>query len=303
MRVFLTGASGFIGANVTRTLLAAGCSVLALALPDDPFWRLQDVAGQITVLRGNLSDLPTLQPALAEWGPQACIHLAWYAEPGKYLHSSENLSFLVSSLALLEILTQIGCKQVVAAGTCAEYDTNWGYLREGDPTRPATLYAAAKLSFGLLGQLMAAAAGIRFAWARIFYPYGPYEDKRRVVPALIHALLNYQPFPATKGEQVRDYIHVEDVASAFWTLAEREGNGVFNIASGVPVTVRQLLETVEELVSRRGLIQFGALSYRDWEPMFICGDNQRLRNLGWSPRYTLREGIRQTVEWWRNLSP
>ena len=199
---------------------------------------------------------------------------------------------------LLQELIQIGCQQVVMVGTCAEYDTDRGFLREDGQTRPTTIYAATKLALSLVGQQMAAATGVNFAWARLFYLYGPYEDERRVVPALIRALLNGDTFPSTAGEQVRDYLHVEDVASALWTLAEKRTAGVFNISSGVPVTMRQLMTTVGNVLGCTELIRFGALPYRDWEPMFICGDNRRLRAQGWQPRYTLLDGLRQTINWW-----
>lgn len=298
MKVFLTGASGFIGAHVTRALLARGHSVMALVKPENPMWRLKDVRGQFAVAIGFLADVQILRAALNEFKPDACIHLAWYAEPGKYLHSPENIRSLMDSLSLLSELVQIGCRQVVIAGTCAEYDTDVGYLREDSPKRPSTLYAAAKLSCCLLSQQIAAMAKINFAWARTFYPYGPQEDDRRVVPAVINALQQGQPFPATAGEQVRDYVYVEDVATAFCCLAEKQANGIFNIASAAPVTIRQLLETVGNLLGRSELIQFGALPYRDWEPMFISGDNRRMRELGWTPGYALNDGLLQTIQWW-----
>ena len=301
MRVFVTGASGFIGSSVTRDLLDAGHSVLALALPADDLWRLRDIERDVPVVRGALADPAILRNAIGGWAPEVCIHLAWYAEPGKYLDSPANVEALSSSLALLRVLSEIGCRRMVAAGTCAEYDTDRGYLREDDPARPLTLYAAAKLSCGLLGSLMAQACGMRFAWARIFYPYGPYEDQRRVIPGIIRSLLSGQPFPATAGDQVRDYVHVADVASAFRLLAEKEASGVFNIASGVPVTMKQVLGTVGNLLGCPELVGFGALPYRDWEPMFVCGDSQRLRALGWLPRYGLDEGLSRTIDWWRSF--
>ena len=301
IRVFLTGAAGFVGSHVAHVLVKAGCEVLAFDRPNSSLWRLHDIADQITVVRGDLRDGTSYRQALVEWRPEACIHLAWYAEPGKYLHSPENVSSLTASLTLVQELIQVGCQQVVMAGTCAEYDTDRGFLREDDPTRPTTIYAATKLALNLVGQQMTAAAGVNFAWARLFYLYGPCEDERRVVPALIRALLNEETFPATAGEQIRDYLHVEDVASALWTLAEKRAVGIFNISSGVPVTMQQFMTTIGDILGRTELIRFGALPYRDWEPMFICGDNQRLHTLtDWRPRYpSLKVGLSQTVEWWR----
>jgi nucleoside-diphosphate-sugar epimerase len=301
MRVFLTGASGFIGSHVARTLLSTGCEVAILARPGNPLWRLGDMARHLTLLKGELSDIAALRPALGEWKPEACIHLAWYVEPVKYMTSPENIPALTASLTLLDELIQAGCRHIVMAGTCWEYDTDAGFLREDGPTRPTTLYAAAKLSLSLLGQHIASAAGVHFAWARLFYLYGPYEDERRAVPAVIRALLRGEAFPMTKGEQVRDYLHVEDVASALCALAERGMSGIVNIASGMPATMRQVMETIGEITGRTDLIRFGELPYRDWEPRFICGDNLRLRSeTEWQPRYpTLRAGLSQTVEWWK----
>jgi UDP-glucose 4-epimerase len=145
----------------------------------------------------------------------------------------------------------------------------------------------------LIGQHMAAAAGINFAWGRLFYLYGEQEDSRRLVPALIQSLRQGKPFEATAGEQVRDYLYTADVATALVTLARQNAQGIYNIASGVPITMRHLMETIGDVVGDKDLIRFGAIPYRQWEPMFICGDNQKLKSLGWSPRYTLRQGLEQ----------
>lgn len=299
MRIFVTGASGFIGAHVTRALLAGGHSVTALVVPGDSLWRLEEATGKFSVVTGRVADRDQLRHVFGEFRPEACIHLAWFAEPGEYLSSPENIPSLTDSLSLLEELIQAGCRQVVMAGTCAEYDTEKGFLREDTPTRPTTLYSATKLAACLIGQQLAAAAQMTFAWGRIFYPFGPQEDLRRLVPAAIRAWQQGRYFPATLGEQVRDYIFVTDVAAAFRVMLEKQASGVYNISSGVPVTICHLLETIAALMGRSDLTQFGALPYRDWEPPFICGDNTRLKQLGWRPEYTLSQGLSQTIEWWK----
>ncbi|HJT24688.1 MAG TPA: NAD(P)-dependent oxidoreductase, partial [bacterium] len=240
--------------------------------------------------------------ALAGFKPDACIHLAWYAEPGKYLHSTENLSSLRTSLDLFRELIASGCRQIVAAGTCAEYAPSKSPLKEDSPTHPTTLYAASKLACFLVGRQLADSAKIKFAWGRIFYPYGPKEDERRVVPAVIQSLLKGHPFPATSGKQLRDYIFVEDVASAFCAMAEKSADGVFNVCSGKPVAVRSLLENAGKKTGRVELIQFGAKPQYAWEPPLLAGDNRRLRSLGWKPCFGLDEGMEKTVQWWKTNS-
>lgn len=295
MRVFVTGGSGFIGSHVTRTLMQRDHEVALLVRSGNPMTRLQSLHGRFNPIKGTLEDTDLLEKSINQFKPEACIHLAWYAEPGKYLDSDQNIQSLASSLFLVQALIKAGCRQIVGAGTCFEYDTKFGYLHEDTPARPASLYAAAKHSCCLIASQLAAQAKISFAWGRIFYPYGPQEDQRRLVPAAIKALQQGVAFPASPGDQVRDYIHVADVATALCTLMEKQAEGVFNISTGVPVSIRQLLEALGSLMKRSDLIQLGVLPYRNWEPPFICGDNTLLRNLGWSPGYSLEAGLSETI--------
>lgn len=300
MKVFVTGASGFIGSHLIRTLINAGHKVLALAIPDDNLWRMQDILSHNEILRGTMQDVSTIQNQLRIWQPQTCIHLAWYAEPGKYLSSRENLVSLQNSLNLLQILSECNCEQFIGAGTCAEYEIKAERFVENDRTKPATLYAASKLSFQMMGEQIAQQVGLRFAWGRIFYLYGPQEDARRLVPSAILKLQKGESFSATPGEQKRDYLHVADVANAFLTLAEHQANGIYNICSAEAITIKSLLNTVGNLMEKPELLIHGALPYREWEPMYICGDNRKLRELGWQPQIGLKEGLEDTITWWHN---
>ena len=300
MKIAVTGAAGFIGAHAVRAALLAGHEVLAVARTADP-WRLRGIPQPFERVEGDFGSAE-VRAQVIRWEPDACIHLAWFAEPSTYLHSPRNVESLVSSLAWIEALLAGGCRRLVVAGTCAEYDTDRGYLREDGPARPATIYAAAKFSLNTMSRHLSEQAGATCAWGRIFFPYGPMEDERRVLPALTQSLLKEERFAATRGEQVRDYIHVEDTAAAFLKLAESASHGIFNICSGSPVTLRHAMETVGDITGRGGLIDFGAVDYRRDELMFVCGDNRRLRDsTGWQPRFrTLTDGLSQTVAWWQH---
>lgn len=312
-RLLVTGAGGFVGARVVRQALAVGHDVAALIRPGSAAPRLQGVGGGTTATLhrwrhdlGDAASMDALRVALGGWAPDACIHLAWYVEPGSYLHGRENLECIAQSLALQELLIDAGCGAIVMAGTCAEYDLERpasGCLREDAPTRPATLYAAAKLALATVALQLAAERGTPLAWARLFSLYGPGEQPTRLVPAAIRALLRDERFPATAGEQVRDYLHVDDAAAALVRLAAARASGIFNVASATGVPVRELLALTGELAGRPELIQLGAIPYRGWEPPCICGDAGRLRALGWTPRHTLRSGLADTIDWWRAGEP
>ena len=129
------------------------------------------------------------------------------------------------------------------------------------------------------------------------------EKKRtrvELVPAAVLSLKKGEIFPASQGDQVRDYLHVSDIANAFLTLVEKQSEGIFNICSSQPLTIRNLLIKIGELTGNPHLISYGALPYRDWEPMFICGNNDKLKSLGWVPKIPLEQGLQQVIQWWRS---
>jgi UDP-glucuronate decarboxylase len=137
------------------------------------------------------------------------------------------------------------------------------------------------------------------AWVRLFYQYGPYEHERRVVASVITALLRGETAKTTLGEQVRDFLHVEDVASAILAVTQSSLRGPVNIGSGKPVTIREIVAQIGDLLNRPEAIEWGAIPYHPSDPMFICANNRLLKtHTDWKPRYNLRDGLEQTIEWW-----
>jgi nucleoside-diphosphate-sugar epimerase len=298
--VLVTGAGGFVGSQVVRQLIASNVEVAAMVRPGSNRPRLAGLEKTITLLEADLADTDTVAKQLGKVKPEAAIHAAWYAEPGKYLPSPQNLDSLRSSLTLLEELAKAGCQHLVGVGTCFEYEMRSEPLREDSPTRPFTLYAASKLAFMLVAAQRAPQLDMGMAWARLFYLYGPFEDERRLMPLAIKALTTGNEFKTAPGEMVRDYLHIEDVASGLCALSRHRLSGAFNVCSGEPVTIAGLMQTLGELLGRPELIRLGAYPPRDFDPMYVSGDNTRLRTEArWSPRYTLREGLAQTIAWWK----
>jgi nucleoside-diphosphate-sugar epimerase len=292
VKILLTGAAGFIGSHIARQLVREGHEVHALVRPQTDLWRIEDIRDSLRFVQGDLLD-----PSFILHSPsfESCIHLAWYVEPDKYLHSPLNKDWVEASLRLARHLKDTGCRRFVAAGTCFEYATSEPPQSESTPTMPSTVYVQSKLElFHALQSI-----GMDFAWVRFFYQYGPYEDPRRLMPVVINLLRRGQEAKLVTGDRIRDYLHIEDVASAVCAVAQSKLNGAVNIGSGAPVTVRDIALKIGALLDRVDLIKLGALPWSPTEPMHLVADNTKLREgTGWKPQYGLDSGLRQTVEWW-----
>jgi nucleoside-diphosphate-sugar epimerase len=147
---------------------------------------------------------------------------------------------------------------------------------------------------------LAERATFELAWGRPFLLYGPYEDERRLVPSVTRALLEGRVAEVGDGALVRDILHVEDVAAAFVALLASDVQGAVNIASGVGVTLREVIDQIGHAVGTPDLVRFGALSRRESEPDQLVGSARRLcEEVTFVPRVSLEEGIVTTVEWWQ----
>jgi len=300
VRVLLTGATGFIGSRVARVLIANGHDVRALIRSNSNLRRIADVSSDLDLFKADLLDVESVERAVADFRPQLVIHLAWYAEPGEYLHSAKNLEMLTASTSLARAASKAACERFVGVGTCFEYELGAEPLDEAATIQPGSLYAASKVAFSEALSQLEADEGMQSAWARLFYQYGPYEDGRRLVPSIISAVLNGDEAKTTKGEQVRDYLHVDDVASAITSIAASHLTGPVNVGSGTAVTVAEVAKTIADAVGGPELLKLGAVPYREGDPMVVVADTTLLnKGTGWSPKFDLRSGIEQTVEWWK----
>jgi nucleoside-diphosphate-sugar epimerase len=295
-RVLVTGATGFVGRWALPELLARGYEVHACSFGDPG-----DAPAAVRWHPGDLlvpGDPARLVEAVR---PTHLLHLAWYAAHGKFWRAPENLTFVRASLELLQAFAEGGGQRFTAAGTCAEYDWSQGSCRESDtPLAPATLYGAAKDALRRLLQAYASERQLSWGWGRLFFLYGPHEDRRRLVASAITSMLAGREAPFSHGRQRRDFLHVADAAAALVALLDGPVQGPVNIASGEATAIADLVARIAERLSTPHLVRLGALPAPEGDPPLILGDNRRLREeVGFCPRHDLRGGLEETIAWWR----
>jgi UDP-glucuronate decarboxylase len=302
MRVLVTGAAGFIGSHVTRRIVEDGHAVWAAIRPSESADRLAHVRERLTVVELDLRDASAMQNLVFAARPDCAIHLAWYTVPGRYWTANQNLDCVTMTLALARALAAAGCSRLVAAGSCAEYDWDYGYLSEDTtPLKPRGLYGVCKNAVREILQVFCMQAGIQFAWTRFFYLYGPTEAKERLVPHVILALLKGERASCSNGERIRDFLHVDDVASAVWAVSRSDLSGPVNIGSGEPVKIRTIVETIAQHLHREENVALESSSADPHEPPVLLADVRKLtRVVGWKPSVSLKDGVANTCEWWRS---
>ena len=294
--VLVTGANGFLGKYIMRLLVEKDYEVHGITREVKLFDETK-----CTWHKLNLLDTSGIKKVMKEIRPSHLLHFAWVTNPETYRVSKENFLWVQSSLELIRQFRDQGGVRAVLAGTCFEYDWNYGYCSEAiTPACPTTFYGQCKQSLNEMLRIYSKNTGLSSAWGRIFFTYGPGEDSRKLVSSVISALLRGEPARCSHGNQIRDYLFVEDIAELFIALLESEVEGVVNIGSGNPVRLKEIVIKIGELLGREELIRFGEIPVAEGEPGVILADIGRaVHEVGWRPKYDLQYGLEKTIYWWK----
>lgn len=267
--ICLTGASGFVGRQILRSLKSAGHRVTVTLRPGQ---NLPDGFGADTVF-----ETPDLFAETAGWwqqrleGVDAVIHAAWYVEPGKYLDSPRNLDCVSGTLELAKGAMGAGVKHFIGIGTCMEYRLPGDHLDVHHPLEPQTVYAAAKLSLFYLLQTALAKTTTRFSWCRLFYLFGEGEYAARLVPYVRAQLEKGEIVKLSAGTQLRDFMDVREAGRQIAAVIGTGQTGAINICSGQPITIRALVEGIADEYGRRDLLEFGTAAIHPSDPAAVVG--------------------------------
>jgi nucleoside-diphosphate-sugar epimerase len=296
-RVLVTGATGCLGRHALPVLTARGWEVHAVSSREAPDGDGPDVVWH----RADLLAREQVDALVRTVAADHLLHFAWNIVPGRWATAPENFAWVQASLDLVRAFGRHGGTRIVTAGSCLEYDWGYGYCSESrTPCAPRTVYGVCKHALQTLTSAFAGTGGMTSAWGRLFNLYGPYEHPDRLVASVIRSLLANEPARCSHGNQVRDYLFAQDAADAFVALLESDVTGPINIASGQPITIKEIVLRIGAQLGRSDLIRLGAIDAAPTDVPLVVADITRLtETLGWRPKHDLEHGLARTVGWWR----
>nr|WP_199065562.1 NAD(P)-dependent oxidoreductase [Chromobacterium sp. ASV5] len=292
MRIFLTGASGFLGSALARYWVTQGQDLWLLVRPSTQLGRLSSLPESVHIVRTTA--IEEIAAAVRDAAPDVIVHTACsYGRKGETA-----LDVMDTNLRLGTVLLQ------------AALDTNHQdvspitFLNAGTVLGPdVSLYALSKTQFSAWGSAIAERNPdkLRFIDIGIQQMYGPGDDRSKFTTHVIEACRYNEPRLAlTAGEQLRDFIHIDDVVRAFNCILKRRSefgiSDAIEVGSGNAVTMRSFVELVKKVTGATTMLDFGVVPYRANEAMLCVANTKRLHDFGWRPSVSLVEGLKDTID-------
>lgn len=301
MRILVTGGAGFIGSHICRLLLDDGHQVVVYDNLSRGYEKLVDKRS--TFVKGDLSDQKLLEKSLKSC--DAVIHMAAYAlvneSVSEPLHYAQNN--ILGTISLLEAMKAAGVKKIIFSSSCVVYgDPKTLPIKEEDPIMAFNPYGATKVASENFIATYNKLFGFDVTLLRYFNPYGPNEmhsPETHAIPLFIKAALEKKPIPLYwKGENIRDFIYVEDLARAHIAVLKLNGFNIFNVGTENGIKVIDLVKTLEEVLGEK--VEIEDLGERAGDVMATYASSDKLQKAtGWKAQVSLKEGLQKTLEYFK----
>jgi UDP-glucose 4-epimerase len=291
-KVVVTGASGFLGFHLTSRLSEIGADVHAVSRR-----QRHSPSCSFRWWQGDMADIATARRVLREISPDVMFHLAGLstASPDRELVLPTLQSLLVSTVNMLSAAADLGCRRLILAASLTEPQSDQPEITPGSP------YAAAKWASGAYARMFYKLYNFPVVMVRPYLVYGPRQDERKLIPHVILSLLKNQAPKLSSGGQEFDWVYIDDVIDGLLAAASApdiEGQTI-DLGSGALVSIRSIVSQIAELMGAEAVPLFNALPDRPMEPVRVAEMSTAYAKLGWKPRTSLRSGLAQTIDWYR----
>ncbi len=300
---FLSGAAGFVGANLLRRLVGKKCSVDVLLKRDSATWRIEEAlkSPYVTVHFGDLSDVKSLTVLMKKIAPDVIYHLAARGAYSRQNDASDIFETnVIGTLNLLTAAAEVPYALFVNTGSSSEYGLKRRPMKESDVLEPNSYYAVAKAAATHLGEYIAKSTDKPIVTLRLFSVFGPYEAPTRFFPTLMTALAESQPMQLVSPKIARDFIYIDDVVDLYMNVPKLRqfGGQVFNVGTGKQSSIENVVKMAQKVTGRRLECQWQKMPAKTWDTDRWVADMSKTRELlGWMPKNTVEQGIEKMWSW------
>jgi len=303
-KVLITGAAGFIGANLVRKFIQLNAGVHILVRSSSDKWRIEDILKDVKGHCVDLMDYEALEKAVSGIKPDIIIHTAVY---GGYIFQKDINKIMqaniIGTVNLLNACSKRGFELFINTGTSSEYGRKNSPIKEDDALEATGSYGISKAAASLYCQTVARSKGRPIITLRLFSPYGYYEESARLIPSVIISCLRDENPRVSSPEPVRDFVFIEDVADAYVRAigaAEKAAGEIFNIGYGRQYSVGEVVAKIIKVMGNDVKPEWGSVQKRADEPGIWQADVSKAKNiLGWEPGHSLDEGLAKSIAWFR----
>lgn len=310
LRILITGATGFVGSNLTRFFQLNGHDVGITIRDESNPWRISDIEKELSVFRIDITDSRKVRGVFSSYKPDIVINTAAF---GGY-HFEKNLQKIYNvnlngTMNLVEAFLQTNSMLFVNTGSSSEYGFKDKPMKENDPIDPYGHYAVSKAAAALYCRSRSLETNRKLVTLRLFSVYGYYEELHRLIPYIITSMLKETRAKMNNPDSVRDFIFIEDIYSAYNEIIkgmDNINNGeILNLGTGKEYSVKEIVKIAENISKQQLDIdwQFNSERTSDRARHWVADISKLSNVLHWVPKYTLESGLSRTYDWFKeNIS-
>ena len=301
MKILVTGATGFVGACLTRKFLELGHEIHAFVRPESNRWRLSDVVNDIFLHNIDLRNAQAVEQAVTNIKPECILHLATYGG-FSFQQDVEPIytANLLGTINLIAACEKSGFNIFINTGSSSEYGLKSAAMKESDHLEPLGNYGVSKAAATLFCRSEAIQKSMPLITLRVFSPYGPWDDPKRLIPYVMSSLLNQKTPELSNPASVRDYIFIDDVIDAYLAVLGTPivPGAIYNVGSGSQCNIGDVVEKIITKIGGTASVAWGTREIARWEPATWVADISVLEShCNWRPTTSLEDGLQKTITW------
>tara|TARA_Y100000816_G_scaffold237990_1_gene184045 strand:+ start:274 stop:1245 length:972 start_codon:yes stop_codon:yes gene_type:complete len=303
--ILITGAAGFIGANLVRYFVSKKIKVHIIIKKNSNLWRLRDILNKINVHYSDLSNKTNIKKIIKKIKPKTIFHLATH---GAYSNQNNldkmKQSIFDSTFNLINECKKYKFNIFINTGSSSEYGFKKKKMRENDILVPNSYYSAFKSSATLYCQFESINSKIQIVTIRPFHVYGPFERPSRLIPVLIKKMMSNKGIRLVSPKISRDLIYIDDLIKFYVKIAGKKNliGEIFNLGSGKKYTIKDIYKSLKKITGYKKTNKWSTMKNRSWDQTIWYADMSYVKKrINWVPQVNLINGLTKTVNWYKNF--